>query len=550
MSTETRVARPLWRGRAGGRSLLFFGVLLSMAALPLPRAACGYSPSSPEVRQLVGAGLRYLETRGPNDSRIGAQALVGMAFFKAGAPADHPAIVHAIDAIRKAVEALKVDGNQSLDIYSAGLATIFLVEYDSAEFAAEIDKLIAYLEAVQKPCGGWGYSGRDTGDTSMTQYAVLAMWEALRAGHRVPNHMLTGVATWLVRTQDPSGGFGYQGTVSPNFTPVPQSEVRISMTTAGLASVYVISDLMGIVGRAERDDDLPPALQEVQRAQPAGAGRGLVQVDPRLLLEVQKRGNAWMQAHYSIDSGRWNYYYLYALERYWSFRCAVERRSDRGGFWYDDGVRFLMERQNQNGGWQGDSGDVPSTAFAVLFLVRSTQRTIQRVQSFGDGTLVGGRGLPKNTAAVTLVQGQVVAKPELGALDKMLAAIGDPNNPDKQAVAQTLAELPVEEAQVLASKYGKKLQELVGASSPEARLAAVRALARSGSLDSVPVLIYALTDPDPVIMREARDGLRRISRKFTGFGLGDEPTQAEIQRAVQAWRQWYISVRPDAEFED
>ncbi len=550
MWTEARILRP--RGRWLGCRLCFavLGTALTTAG-PVPqKAACAYTPSSPEVRRMVAAALSYLETRGPQDSRIGAQALVGMAFFKGGAPPDHPAIVHAVGAIRKAVEGLKIDGRQPFDIYSAGLATIFLAEFNSAEFAPEIQKLIAYLESVQKPHGGWGYSGRETGDTSMTQYAVLAMWETVRAGYPVPDHMLAGVASWLLRTQDPSGGFGYQGTVSPNFNPIPQKEVRISMTTAGLASVYVIADLMGMASKAQRDENLPPALQEVKRAQPSGGLRALRQIDPRLVQAVQQRGNGWMQAHYTIQGGQWTYYYLYALERYWSFRCAVERRSDRGGFWYDDGVQFLMKSQRKDGSWQGDSGDVPSTAFGVLFLVRSTKKTIQRVRNFGDGTLVGGRGLPKNTAAVTLVQGRVVAKPELGTLDKMLAAVGDPDNPDKQAVAEMLAELPVEETQVLASKYGQKLQQLVGASSPEARLAAVRALARSGSLDSVPVLIYALTDPDPVIMREARDGLRRISRKFRGFGLSDNPTKAEVEQAVRAWRQWYVAVRPDAEFDD
>jgi hypothetical protein len=66
----------------------------------------------------------------------------------------------------------------------------------------------------------------------------------------------------------------------------------------------------------------------------------------------------------------------------------------------------------------------------------------------------------------------------------------------------------------------------------------------------VPSLIYALTDGDPRVVREARDGLRLTSRKFDGFGLADSPTPEEIQAAVRQWKAWYQSVRPDAVFLD
>ena len=94
------------------------------------------------------------------------------------------------------------------------------------------------------------------------------------------------------------------------------------------------------------------------------------------------------------------------------------------------------------------------------------------------------------------------------------------------------------------------LKELAGNASAEARLAAVRALGKQRNLDHVPTLIYALTDPDPVVVREARDGLRRIGRKFRGFGLPDEPTELELHAAKRNWQAWYRAIRPDAELED
>ena len=43
-----------------------------------------------------------------------------------------------------------------------------------------------------------------------------------------------------MQTQDPSGGFGYQGTISPNVGAlVDQTEIRPSMTAAGSGSLYI-----------------------------------------------------------------------------------------------------------------------------------------------------------------------------------------------------------------------------------------------------------------------------------------------------------------------
>jgi len=51
-------------------------------------------------------------------------------------------------------------------------------------------------------------------------------------------------------------------------------------------------------------------------------------------------------------------------------------------------------------------------------------------------------------------------------------------------------------------------------------------------------------------VREARDALRFISRRLDGFGLKDNYTEEERNKAVQAWRNWYLQVRPEAELED
>ena len=75
-------------------------------------------------------------------------------------------------------------GLEPLDVYSVGLCVIFFVEADPVAFKAEIQTYLDHLLSIQKPHGGWGYRDRTTGDTSMTQYGVLALWESEHAGFK------------------------------------------------------------------------------------------------------------------------------------------------------------------------------------------------------------------------------------------------------------------------------------------------------------------------------------------------------------------------------
>jgi HEAT repeat protein len=78
---------------------------------------------------------------------------------------------------------------------------------------------------------------------------------------------------------------------------------------------------------------------------------------------------------------------------------------------------------------------------------------------------------------------------------------------------------------------------------------AVRALGRTGNLDYVPSLLYALTDPDHQVVLQARNELRFISRSFDAMGPPDEFTEQQRFEAIQAWKKWYSSIRPDVVLE-
>ena len=541
------------RGEAEILSVAARFLPLGLAAVALVLAteapAPALTPQSPEVRQSIARGIEYLGSEAARDGREGAKALAGIALLKQGIPSDHPKIVEAVASIREALEGRDFS-KIKLDVYNTGLSIIFLVELDPDQYRADIDFLLKYLRWRQKPHGGWGYPERETGDTSMTQYGVLSSWTATQAGFEVPFASIEAVATWLLRTQDPSGGFGYQGNLSGSFVPVEQSEVKSSMTAAGLGSVNICATLLGVAGKLKkRDDSLPMALKEVKE-KGKKAVRTKTRLDPQLFQKTQSRAMQWFQVNYEVAPKNWPHYYLYAMERCMSFQELIDQKDEKEPKWYNDGAKYLMKTQGENGAWNSQCGSVADTAFGVLFLMRSTKKSIGKVHNYGDGTMVGGRGLPKDTDMVEVHGGQVVTKPLLGPAEKLLAALkndSDVGNLDE--TVELLAGLPTDKAKVLSSKYGEKIRSLVGNASPKARLAAVRALGKVRDLDNVGVLLYALTDPDPAVVREANESLLRISRSPSMIRLPENITEEDRRLTIEKWKTWYRAIRPNANLE-
>ncbi len=534
--------RPTW---------LVVGVVLVLGISSGRVAVAQLTPESPQVQQAVQQAIKFLEEGGGTDSRLGAQALVGLAMLKYGSNRDHPQIRHAAEAVQKTLQGRDPGVLKSNnEIYSLGLATIFLVELDPSTYRREIELLLEILRRTQKPHGGWGYAERDTGDTSMVQYAALAMWEAQRAGFNVPQSMVEGLAEWLLRTQDPGGGYGYQGKVSPNWQPVPQSSVRLSLTAAGLGSLYICADLLGLADQApQQEEGIPAALREVRDDAPA-ARKPKTRIDPGLIRAAQRRGNQWIAKNFEVDTKQWTHYYLYALERYMSFREAADGTDAHRIPWYAQGAAFLLKTQEEKGSWAGQAQATADTAFGLLFLMRSMKKSIEKAHGLGPGLMVGGRGLPKDTSQVEVRRGQVVARPLLGPAEELFAMLDDPAGDSYGRAIEQLTDLTPDEAQKVFGNRPDRLKQLLRDASPQARIAAIHALGVGGHLDGVPPLIQALDDPDGGVVRAARDALRRLARKPAGFGLPDAPNGPDRIAAIRRWKAWYRAVRPNAEFDN
>jgi len=93
-----------------------------------------------------------------------------------------------------------------------------------------------------------------------------------------------------------------------------------------------------------------------------------------------------------------------------------------------------------------------------------------------------------------------------------------------------------------------RLRRLIMSGTYQARLTAVRTIGRDRDIDNIPVLIYALSDPDYRVVKGAQNGLRYISRRVDGLGLkitDKRPTKPQYAAAQDKWKSWYRSVRPN-----
>ncbi len=508
------------------------------------RALAGFTADSPEVKQLVDGGLAYLSTN--TDDRLGGKCLVGLAFIKAGR-GDHARVNEAVQACYAAMKANVSDND--LDVYSNGLAVVFLCEAGARQYAMQIEWYLDRLKKRQMSQGGWGYVGYATGDTSQSQCVALGLWEASRHGFNLGQESVDKFADWLLKTQGPAGEWGYQGIVTTTDTPAPQENVSCAMVSAGLGSTYICAELFGLRGTTKTgksvnsSEALPAALRAVSAAGGAKVYRPHLANAAKIQSAIT-RGHDWMSKNYKIDLDAKTYYYLYSLERYSSFREEFENATEESPKWYNDGVKYLMEHKGVDGGWSGFCGNACDTAFATLFMLRSTQKSIQAKLS--EGMLLAGRGLPTKLSRAKLRNGELIVEQVHTKVDQLLTMIDDGNDAVLDDLARDPSQLVVEHVD---EKSARRLQQLVRGGEPEVRILAVRTLGRTGNLDYVPTLLYALTDPDRRVVIEARDELKFISRNFEGLGPPNEFNEQQRYEAVDAWKKWYLSIRPSAVLE-
>jgi len=537
-----------------------------------------YSPEDPEVLAMVDRGIAYLEGLKEDELNAGSWGgpegqpmLIGYTHYKAVGDPDAPLVKTALTNALKYVEGIRKNSGaltktaHSKATYEAAVAIMLLADVDARRYKEELQLLADALLSSQMSHGGYGYFGEPHGDTSQVQYVSLAMWTLDRAGFEFDYDRVARMMQWLVRVQDPTGYWTYKPQdPGPGRGLVSQNRSALSVTTclAAGSALLIAADVLrqwgATSGMEVKIDGLPSAVKvslvDLTEEQQRNSDKQKSAKVPTAAIRasLNRMDNYRTQFPFKrTGAPDWYYYMLYTLERYESFVEIASSGSQANNAWYDAGVESLMKLQDPSGAWAVTDASYNSppvsTAFAILFLMRSTQKAIATAS---QGTVAGGFGLPDDTSKIVVSGTQIKGEPVAAAVTDLLSLLEESGGDqfDQQAIPE---DLQLETDPRRRRQQLDRLERLVrGSQSWQARRVAAKLLGTSDDLAVVPALIYALSDPDAVVRRSAVDGLQFISRRFIGFELPEKPDSQEIRRAQQQWRQWYQTIYPGYVFLD
>lgn len=495
-------------------------------------------------------GLTFLESKASSQG-VGEAAMVALALIKSDVQPGNPALTTCVKKIRatfKSSNTYTPERQGGQDIYEAAVIAMALGNLDNEAYRGELQMLAQFLMSHQKANGSWDYDRRTAGDTSISQYALLGLWEAEAAGVAVPGEIWDRAAGWYMSAQSAEGSWNYhRDETGPLF---PET---ISMTAAGVGSLLICQRQLS---RYRKGGDGPSKL--LTALAPEGSAANYVATTPSAKIDqAVKRGIAWIGANFTTQKnnqiiGQSVFYGLYGIERI----GALADKDTLGRLdWFKLGRDFLVRSQGADGSWEwSHQSPEMNTAWAVLFLTKSTKKTIRRIEikRLSAGTLIGNRGLPKDLSTMTFAGGKAVSRPMSGAVEGMLAVLEDPRAAEKsnEAVAGLVARYQ-DGGPAAIKPYKDRFLKMITERDADNRRVAAWALARMGDLDVVPKLIDALNDPDEEVIDTARMGLQILSRKINGFGPKREATPEERKAAMARWREWYNAIRPlDLEGQD
>jgi hypothetical protein len=535
------------------------------------------APRDPKIAAAVRQAAKYIAANA-KDVEPAEEGLAAYALLKAELKLTDPAV----QVLLKKVLA-KIRGGRYRPLfhhtYEAGVDLMALEAADPKRYRREIQVIVQYIASMHQSGGQWDYpEGQSGGDTSISQYGVLGLWAAARAGVAVPPQLWDKAAGWHVRTQMNDGGFAYQ--------PAGSSEPSTrTMSVAGTSSLLVCRRFLypnrttTIVSPKKKTQDKRfDVLTKIDLAaadkdlaeKPKGPNRGGIKPKTSLVA-INKSingGNRWLTTKYTAAPKEYPYYYLYGLER--ATALADWDKLGRND-WFADGSAYILSHQDSDGKISGGGcGDIPSAAFAILFLTRATSKILGKKPKpktpIDGGLLAGGRGLPDDLKKTQLTDGKVKERKITGPIDKLLAELQSPQDGDFISAQEAIVEKVQlgNREDLIGQKY--RLMKLAKHPHAEVRRTVIWALGRTDDLSVAPVLLKAIDDVEVDVMVEARNALCFLSRKPRGFGMKNTPlgestvdaTDTEKKEIVAKWRAqakrnwqgWYFAVRPYAERDD
>ncbi len=245
--------------------------------------------------------------------------------------------------------------------YAASLQTMAFCRGDPRRDLALIARNVAWLEKRQLVAGDnagmWALpveSTPDHTDNSMSHMAMLALYDAERAGVRASDRTWQrGLEAWR-RSQNGDGSWGW----GPGY---PGSG---SMTCGGIASL-----IAGQAHFAARDAKLE--------------GDAILCCQPQEPDAAIARGQAWLERNFTVRRNPgtefWHSYYLFALER---VGRVTGQRLIAGHDWYREAAGELVAMQLPTGAWPSDMDEehladpLVATSFSLLFMAKARRPVV------------------------------------------------------------------------------------------------------------------------------------------------------------------------------
>ena len=302
------------------------------------------------VKEAIQRGIQYLyreqkpDGSWPNFLSHDLTSLVTLALLEAGEKPDEPHIKAALAHLRKGNEAPS-------GTYETSLQTMVFCAAEPKKDLLLINRNARWLEQNQITSGAnkgaWSYP-RGGGDNSNTQFALLALHEAERAGVKIKDETWRMSLAYWQSCQNPDGSFGYnEGNPGSG-----------SMTCAGITSLVIAAGRLNAADAQVRDGRIMCCGEQIDN-------------------QHLERALTWLGQNFSVHNnvggnGLWLLYYLYGVER---VGRMTARRHIGGHDWYREGAEMLVRGQDQlSGFWKGsgtvEDNPIIGTSLALLFLAK------------------------------------------------------------------------------------------------------------------------------------------------------------------------------------
>lgn len=328
------------------------------------------------VRQSIARGTQYLlKQQGPegswadyrdNRQATGVTSLATLALLNSGETAKNAKVGKSLDYLYKS--------SLPKATYAASLQVMVFCQADPVHYKVKITELARWLEATQikngKNKGGWHYGQHGgEGDNSNTQFAMLALHEAERAGVKIDEQTWRLAEQYWLSNQyrHGDGSWGYYGGGTG------------SMTCAGIASLLIALDHIGAADAAVMDGRIRCCGHEAEDKALAAVNRGLA-----WLGRVEGGLSRFSVRNNPSTEGNpgWTLYYLYALERVG--RLTGRRFIGEGEHqhdWYREGAEWLIANQDKfSGFWKGtnsvENDPIIGTSLTLLFLSKGRRPVV------------------------------------------------------------------------------------------------------------------------------------------------------------------------------